>query len=267
MTSFESNNEFSNPSYFIGSELNNKFNFNICNSNTYDSNTYDSSICDHLELENGTCTQCGIVIQMMCPGNIKEYSNNHSMPAKREKTIMTDLQDHDFPEDIKIKANSIFRKLKLEIKRKAQRKQVVFFCLYEAYYLIGSAVDPAYLRDKLGMAPGEETRAFKTCSQLETGYHARCSMITPIDLLPFYCSQLGIHQDSLDAIKEIGIDILSKSSELKETTPQIIAGGLIVYYSRTNGLDISINTIAQIVHFSEAIIKKNYELIQKIHNQ
>lgn len=252
-------------SYFEGNNSSNQIFFNELDIKKNHINSVSS--CEHSELENGVCTRCGIVLKTIYSGGIREYSNNHSMPTKREKNILNDLQDYNFPEDIKIKANSIFQKLKLEIKRKAQRKQVIFFCLYEAYYIMGSAVDPAYLRDKLNMNPGEETRAFKTCSQLETGYEAQCTYMTPVDLLPFYCEQLGLTEDSLDALKEIGEDILSKASDLRETTPQIIAGGLIMYYNRTNGLDIPISSIAQIIHFSEAIIKKNYELIQKIHNE
>ena len=136
-----------------------------------------------------------------------------------------------------MKAEEIFGKLNSATKRGNRRKQLVFFCIYNAYNELLLPQDPKQIASVVGIKNSEMTKALSMFSEAQTGYQPPAIHVTAIDLLPKYCDNLGLPSDMITDVLAFAQKILNVDTELKETFPQKVAAGILLYYATTNGIN------------------------------
>jgi transcription initiation factor TFIIIB Brf1 subunit/transcription initiation factor TFIIB len=211
---------------------------------------------------NGNCTQCGKFHQQIYGLDRPTISNGKGS----EKSIMKDMQNMALPDEIKIRAEEIFGRLNCATKRGNRRKQLVFFCVHNAYIEFGDPQDPKTLAEIVDIKPSEMTKAFSTFSEAQTGYKPQIIQITAIDLLPQYCEKLNFLPEMVEETIAFARRILEIDPELNETYPQKVASGILYYYAETHGMLMSKREYARMMKLSEVTITNMYKYIAKIDN-
>lgn len=219
--------------------------------------------CKHISLDmNGNCIECG----MECEQLFGTEGPVHNAPKGNERSILKDMENIAVPDEIKIKAEEIFNKLNATTKRGNRRKQLVFFCIYNAYNELGYPQDPKQIAILVGIKNSEMTKALSMCSEAQTGYKPPSVQITALDLLPQYCENLGLRDDTVPDVIEFAMKILAIDTELNETFPQKVAAGILLYYATINGIKIDKKEYAKMIQLSEVTINSMYKQVARIDN-
>jgi hypothetical protein len=155
-----------------------------------------------------------------------------------EKTIRPELDGYFFDDEIKNVADSIYNKMVYQVRRGKVRTKLIFYCIYCAHLELKRDVNPTQLGKIFGLTQGEVQKCDSLFSPLQTGYRAPTTIISPLQYLPGYCIKLKLSQESLETIRKMSQDILSKDPSLKEENPQTVASGLLRYYTLTNGITL-----------------------------
>lgn len=212
---------------------------------------------------DGVCSTCGIVCQQLYGTEGPIYN----MGRGSEKSIMKDMESIHVPDDIKLKAEEIFMKLNSATKRGQRRKQLVFFCIYNAYNEIGDPQDPRHIAGLVGIKNSEMTKALSMFSEAQTGYKPPAIHVTAMDLLPKYCDSMGLSEETVKDVINFAQKILDRDPDLKETFPQKVAAGILLYYATTNGIIIkNKKEYAKMIQLSEVTINNMYKYISKLDN-
>ena len=196
-----------------------------------------------------------------------DFSKCHMMTKKVDRSILTDLDKLNIPNDIKVEAEGVFRQLNTNTKRGRRRKKLLFCCIFMAYTKLGQPKDPKSIADLVGISSTEMTKAFSMCSESQTNYKTPIVHWSPLDFIPEYIEPIGLELECLDDILELGKEILDKDSELLESYPQVVAGCIIMYYMHINGaVNINKKRFAEVLKKSEMTISKMFKKISKAHN-
>lgn len=196
-----------------------------------------------------------------------EFSKSHTMTKSTEKTILPDLEKLDIPNDVKIEAERIFRKLETNTKRGRRRKKLLFYCIFTAYTILNQPKDPKSIAELVDISSTQITKAFSMCSESQTNYKAPNVNWTPIDFIPQYLESCGLSPDCEEEVIQFAKEILDKDPDLYESYPQVVAAGILQYYMTINGaININKKKFADIFKKSEMTISKMYKKIAQIHN-
>lgn len=195
------------------------------------------------------------------------YINN-----KTERSILPDLRSYTLPEDIKLRADAIYNKMKYQVRRGKIRSQMLFFCVYCAYLELANVgevtVDPVQLGKLFNLTPGEVQRCDSLFSPLQTGYKPPSVYTSPLGYLPDYCEAFGLSEDTIPEIIKLSTSILQKDKSLFEENPQTVAAGLLRYYTVTNGIiSDDPQKIINITGRSVATIDTMYRRLSTIDNK
>ena len=163
--------------------------------------------------------------------------NEFSYTTKNNRSIMSDLKEYNFPDDVKHRANFIFNKMKLSLRRKNKRKLLLFFCVYSAYKELNININPTELGKIFGLKQGEMQKTHSMFSQLQTGYKPVQRVISASDYIIDFCSQLDM-EEYTDALLLFTVDILDKHKELLQLVPQTVAAGILKYFMVIHGIEL-----------------------------
>lgn len=195
------------------------------------------------------------------------FSNCHMLTKKTDKSILPDLDKLNIPDDIRIEAEGVFRELKTNTKRGRRRRKLLFYCIFVAYTKLGQPKDPKTIADMVGISSTEMTKAFSMCSESQTNYKSPIVHWSPMDFIPEYLEQIGLEMDCLDDVMKLSQNILDKDPDLYESYPQVVAGGILMYYMTINGvININKKRFAEVLKKSEMTISKMYKRIAQVHN-
>lgn len=184
------------------------------------------------------------------------------------RTIIPDLKNFMFPDDIKNRADFIFNRMVYRVRRGKIRDQLLFWCVYNAHRELGRNVDPIGLGKQFGLNQGEVCRCDSIFSELQTGYRPPASNASPIQYLPDYCARLGIQQEGVSQVMTLAGTILQKEPALFQDNPQTVAAGILRYFTVTNGITIDDpSIIAKVTSRSNVTIDNMYRRISTIDNQ
>ena len=196
-----------------------------------------------------------------------DFSKCHQMTKKADRSILTDLDKLNIPNDIKVEAEGVFRQLNTNTKRGRRRKKLLFYCIFMAYTKLGQPKDPKAIADLVGISSTEMTKAFSMCSESQTNYKTPIVHWSPLDFIPEYIEPVGLELDCLDDVLKLGREVLEKDAELYESYPQVVAGCIIMYYMSINGaININKKRFAEVLKKSEMTISKMFKKIAKAHN-
>lgn len=153
-----------------------------------------------------------------------------------ERSILPDLKQYAFPDDIKNQADVIYNKMRYQVRRGKIRYQMLFFCVYCANLELGRDVNPIQLGSQFGLTQGEVQRCDSLFSPLQTGYKPPSTNASPLCYLPDYCRDMNLSQEAIDDIMKMAATVLRKDPTLYQENPQTVAAGLLRYYTITNGI-------------------------------
>lgn len=211
---------------------------------------------DTLNAQN-FCQECGIQIQ-------KIYDENKILGAtlkNNNKDIVKDLAKCEIDEEIKHKANEIFKDLSLKIPKIKKKKQSIFFCLYEACKQLNIKKDSHILAGLVGMPVGDIQTALTAFSTTQTGYDTIITNTTAIDLIPDYCNRIKLSETQIAEVKDIANAVFKNNIELKEEAPRKMVAGILRYYMDINGITMDKSKFSKEMGFSEATLNMLYKKI------
>ena len=208
------------------------------------------------------------VVDFSVSGNGRsDFSNCHNITRKADRSITSDLEKINLPDDVKIVAADVFRKLITSTKRGRRRKKLLFYCIFVAYIELKQPMEPKTIAELVGISSTEMTKAFSMCSETQTNYKTPIIRWKPLDFIPEYIEKLGLDADCLDDVNKLADDILNKDPDLYESYPQVVAGGIIMYFMYINGVvNIDKKLFAKVLMRSEMTISKMFKRIAQVHS-
>jgi transcription initiation factor TFIIIB Brf1 subunit/transcription initiation factor TFIIB len=219
--------------------------------------------CQHTSLNTeGYCETCGLKLQRLYANESITQIIKHS-----DRSITKDLETLSIPEDIKHKAVEIFLKLNAMTKRGNKRKQLIFFCIYNAYNELGYPQDPRSIAKIAGIKNNEMTKALSSFSEAQTGYRPPDMVVTAKVYLPKYCESLNLSEETQRGVMEFADTILAKDPNLQENFPQKVAAGILLYYLTIHGINVNKKDYAKIFDLSEVTVTNMYKYVAKVDNQ
>ena len=153
-----------------------------------------------------------------------------------ERSILPDLKQYAFTDDIKNEADVIYNKMRHQVRRGKIRSQMLFFCVYCSHLELNRDVNPIQLGKEFGLTQGEVQRCDSLFSSLQTGYRPPNRNASPLGYLPNYCHSMNLSHEAIDEIMKMSAIILRKDPTLYQENPQTVAAGLLRYYTVTNGI-------------------------------
>jgi hypothetical protein len=184
-----------------------------------------------------------------------------------DRSILPDLKQYPFADDIKNQADVIYNKMKYQVRRGKIRFQMLFFCIYCAHLELGVDINPIQLGSQFGLSQGEVQRCDSLFSPLQTGYRPPSTNTSPMGYLPNYCQDMNLSHDAIEEIMKLAANILNKDSTLYQENPQTVAAGLLRYYIVTNGITTDDpQKVARITGRSNVTIEGMFRRIATIDN-
>ena len=153
-----------------------------------------------------------------------------------ERSILPDLKQYPFTDDIKNQADVIYNKMFYRVRRGKIRSQMLFFCVYCAHLELDRDVNPTQLGSLFDLTPGEVQRCDSIFSPLQTGYRPPSTNTSPLRYLPGYCEKMELSEEAITDIMTLASNVLAKDPDLKQENPQTVAAGLLRYFTYTNGI-------------------------------
>lgn len=179
-------------------------------------------------------------------------------------TIRPDLDELKFEEDVIIIAEEIYKQLGTPTKRNQKRRMLLLFCIYNAYLQLGIQKDPKDLALIVGLPKNKVLQSLKMFRLLVP---VKTERLHPSIFLDEYFKMSGLTQDSLPEVKNWMNRILEKDPSLIITVqPQRLAGVVLMYYMKTNGIDYDIRDYEERLNIKENSIKKLNKQIIAIDN-
>lgn len=170
--------------------------------------------------------------QQFCGG----YGEWGHVITRTERTILPDLKQYAFTDDIKNQADVIYNKMIYRVRRGKIRSQMLFFCVYCAHLELNRDVNPTQLGSLFDLTPGEVQRCDSIFSPLQTGYRPPSTNTSPLRYLPGYCEKMELSEEAVTEIMRLANNVLRKDPDLRQENPQTVAAGLLRYFTYTNGI-------------------------------
>lgn len=271
---FDYENEDSNVKEQIILDVNNYTNCDV------------TEFCDHqnlLKQNNGKeiCCDCGIEVyqQLSLEPEWRYYGENDSrhfsdpnrcqMRKIEDKGIYKDIENLDFDVDIVEEANKLYNLITSgTIRRGNFRKSVIFACIFNACKYRGEPVSPDELQDKLTLSKKDISTGLKffnlKCRYIKEIKEKKISYISPVIFIPRVMKKFNSNQYHIDKVTELYNMIQNKSSLLNRSNPQSVISGLVFYYCRLIGKNITCSKFSSIVNLSDITVSRISKNVSEI---
>lgn len=230
----------------------------------------ESDECEHLNTSNvdgsTVCLNCGVKIDELLLDNETRYygvsdtryasdPSRHNQRRNEERSLYADLEPLGFPQEIIERANTYYKKIiENKIYRAGNRLSIVFACTYYAYTDMQESRDPNELARQFKLDKKGISNGFKTFSHVFRKRPDKKYM-DAMDLVPKLLSELNIdkvrQKTCFDDIKTIYDFVQSKSRTFNSSNPRSIAAGLVYYYLKLNGVNITRVEFSRVVKLTD----------------
>lgn len=172
------------------------------------------------------------------------HRHNSSMNYRiSEKSIVSDLNSLNVPEDVKKEAARI--SMERKARKDSRRKMLVFWCVFHAYNNLEDPQDPKILANIVGISPEQIQKAIKLFDKDE-----EILIVSPLHFVKNHLISLTndpnfsnenkeIINQHKDNIMEFAEKICDSDKEVLENFPQVLAAAIIQYYIFKNNLAIN----------------------------
>ena len=186
-----------------------------------------------------------------------------------DRTLFADVEHCQFPPMVIDQANRYYQLItENKIYRGARRKELVFGCIFVAFKECGNPRKPEAISRMMGLNSKEKkimSRGIKIFAEnIPRGVVSQVTgYTTPIDLVPDILTALRAEKEHLCEIKNIFNRVHNRSRLLNRSNPQSTAAGLVYYYCKLIGKNISRKEFSEITELSEITIIK---IAREIHD-
>lgn len=232
-----------------------------------------TEICLHhnttINNEMEICSDCGIEIykELSLEPEWRFYGDNdskHSSDPSRchirkidEKNIFKDIEQYDFSIDIARETNSTYIEVtKGQIRRGNFRKSIIFACAFNAYKNQGNPQNPEELREKFKLTKKEASRGLTFYNLNKTDKKKKPIYISPISFIPRIMNKFNANEYHVQKVTDLYNKIQNRSKLLNRSNPQSVISGLIYYYFRMVGGNITCPKFSKIVKLSDITISR-----------
>jgi transcription initiation factor TFIIIB Brf1 subunit/transcription initiation factor TFIIB len=240
-----------------------------------------NEICLHVSVvnDNGveTCSDCGIEIykELSLEPEWRFYGDNdskHSSDPSRchirkmdEKNIYKDIEKYEFPFVIRETANSSYSEVTDgKIRRGNYRKAIIFACIFNAYKDSGCPQNPEVLREKFDLTKKEVSKGLTYYNLNKKDKHKRPTYISPVSFISPVMGKFNANQFHIEKVSELYHRIHNRSKLLNRSNPQSVVSGLVYYYFRLVGGNISSLNFSRMVKLSDITITRISKNISEI---
>jgi transcription initiation factor TFIIIB Brf1 subunit/transcription initiation factor TFIIB len=239
-----------------------------------------TEICLHKSTNNNNgleiCSDCGIEIykELSLEPEWRYYGDSDSKHASDpsrchirkcdDKNIYKDIEKYNFQSDILKETNENYIKVtKGQIRRGNFRKSIIFACVFNAYKDRGTPQNPEELREKFGLTKKEASKGL-TFYNLNKGNKKKPIYVSPISFIPRIMEKFNAGDTHISRVTELYNKIYNRSQLLNRSNPQSVISGLIYYYFRLIGGNISCTKFSKIVKLSDITINRISKNISEI---
>ena len=136
----------------------------------------------------------------------KGYDNQEYVINHVQHSILPDLENYPYDDEIKNKADTIFSSMKYQVRRGKIRNQLLFYCVYCAHLELDRHVNPIILGTQFNLNQGSIQKCESLFSPLQTGYRPPNKNVSPLGYLPDYCK-------AMDNLSESTVNSIMKMAE------------------------------------------------------
>jgi transcription initiation factor TFIIIB Brf1 subunit/transcription initiation factor TFIIB len=248
---------------------------------TLDLNNYkycdNSEFCDHQNImkqnDKEVCLDCGIEVsqQLSLEPEWRYYGENDSRhfsdPNRcqirkiEDKGIYKDIENMNFPLNIVEEANKLYNLITSgTIRRGNFRKSVIFACIFNACKYIGEPVSSDDLQEKFNLTKKDISTGLKFYNlkgrEINEIKDKKTLHISPVIFIPRIMKKFNSNQYHIDKVKELYNMIQNKSSLINRSNPQSVISGLVFYYCRLIGKNITCSKFSNIVNLSDITVSR-----------
>jgi transcription initiation factor TFIIIB Brf1 subunit/transcription initiation factor TFIIB len=185
-----------------------------------------------------------------------------------EGNIISEISRYPFPEDVKLAADEIHKKMKRPISRGKNRKQMLAVCVYYAYCEKGIWIDPVEITNIMNMDKETIHKGLSTFSEINTGYRPIIINSTPMDFLDSFCEKLGFDDEHKVKCIQICKEAIEKErSVFKNSYPKKIAAGALKLFLEMENIPYKIESLSTITDSSPTTIQSTYKKISMAYNK
>jgi transcription initiation factor TFIIIB Brf1 subunit/transcription initiation factor TFIIB len=248
---------------------------------TLDINQYskcdNTEFCEHQNIikqnEKEICSDCGIEVyqQLSLEPEWRYYGENDSRhftdPNRcqirkiEDKGIYKDVESMNFESDIIEEANKLYNMITSEtIRRGNFRKSVIFACIFNAYKYKGKPVSSDELQDYFKLSKKDISTGLKFYNlkgkEIKEIKEKRTIHVSPVIFIPRIMKKFNSNQEHINKVIDLYKMIQNKSSLINRSNPQSIVSGLVFYYCRLIGKNITCSKFSSIVNLSDITISR-----------
>jgi transcription initiation factor TFIIIB Brf1 subunit/transcription initiation factor TFIIB len=240
-----------------------------------------TDICLHKHITNNNeveiCSDCGIEMykELSLEPEWRFYGNNdskHSSDPSRcyirkvdEKNIFKDIQKYDFPVNIGREINTSYLEVtKGQIRRGNFRKSIIFACSFNSYKNQGNPQNPEELREKFGLTKKEASRGLTFYNLNKKDKRKKPIYISPVSFIPRVMQKFNANKFHISKVTELYMRIHNRSKLLNRSNPQSVISGLVYYYFKLIGGNITCPKFSKIVKLSDITISRISKNISEI---
>lgn len=218
----------------------------------------------HKENDIEICVDCGLEISknINLDAEWHYYGDNDVDPSRcqlrkcEEKTIYKDIEKFDFPYSVKEGANNSYMQITDgKIRRANFRKCLISACIFKEYQNQNIVVNPEEIRDKFGLSKKEFSKGL-----IHYNLHKKNknppTYISPTSFIPRIMSKFNTNEYHINKVNELYDMIKDKSKLLNRSNPQSVISGLIFYYFKLIGGNITSIKFSKIVNLSDITVTK-----------
>jgi hypothetical protein len=192
--------------------------------------------------------------------------NNHSS-KKKERNIMDALDQYSFNQEVKVKANEIYLSLRAKHGWKGNnRKKLLYFLTLCAHDELGIPVEAIRLAAQFGLSPNDIHNVKAKFSPVITGYHPPSKKVSVLDMLPGYCRELYLSEEYTKQMLFWAKDFIDKHPDILQEGIYNVAGGMIDYFNKINGVQMDIAILSKVVNRGWQTIERNSKMIAMLDN-
>lgn len=241
---------------------------------TYCDNT---EFCDHQNIvkqnDKEVCLDCGIEIsqQLSLEPEWRYYGENDSRhfndPNRcqirkiEDKGIYKDIENMNFKIEIIEEANRLYNMITSgTIRRGNFRKSVIFACIFNACKYKNEPMSSDELQEKFKLSKKDISTGLKFYNlkgrEISEIKDKKSIHISPIIFIPRIMKKFNSNQYHIDKVTELYKMIQNKSSLINRSNPQSVISGLVFYYCRLIGKNITCSKFSNIVNLSDITVSR-----------
>jgi transcription initiation factor TFIIIB Brf1 subunit/transcription initiation factor TFIIB len=233
----------------------------------------DKNKCIHSSIinENGIdiCVDCGENLNSETfdtewryyGDNSKSYDPTRCQYRKvQDKGIKKELEKMAFSREIIDKADYYYQKVTQgDIKRSLYRQGIMFACVYYSYKFYKKKITTVELDEIFKIGRRKMSKGltyFKVRIPKDEIVDEEEDYVTAEDFIPKILEKWNVKESHVKHVVEIFKTLKDKSSLLNTSNPQSVASGIVYYYLKKLGIDITPGKFGKIVELSEITINR-----------